>query len=143
MKPVTPGSAFTADILSPQLRAQLGKVMAGTELKEIEQAVQGTTAEQPLYAHFSKALELLSSPHHPNYREAVLEAIAAVDYVLGQYSPQRINDDTLLSMTANPNSLFSIRHVLTETGIALSFEKARYWLITCAALINHFKTIAG
>lgn len=140
MKPVKPGSSFPADFLTPQQEGQLEKLIAGTELQEIEQAVQGTTAGQPVFVHFSKALAFLSSQQTPNYRQAVLEAIAAVDYVMGQFSSRRVKED--VSAPLNTSSLLSIRHVLGEGGIALSFEKARYWLVACASLINHFKAIA-
>lgn len=118
------------------------RVLTCRELQEIQQAVQGI-AQEPVSKHFSRALELLGDRKMTNYREAVLEAIAAVDYVVELFPPQRINGETLLPIISNPNGLVSVKHALTEGSMAVSFDKARYWLVACASSINLLKEKVG
>ena len=117
------------------------RTIAGADLKEIEQAVHCTPAQDTIKKHFSKALELLAERKCPDYRQAVLEAIAAVDWMMKRYPYNRVNGDSDLPTNANPNSFVSIRYALEEGGIVISFEKARYWLVACAVSINYLKTI--
>lgn len=118
------------------------RVLTDRELQEIQQAVQGI-AEEPVSKHFSKAIELLGNRKTSNYREAVLEAIAAVDYVMELFPPQRVTGESLLPIISNPNGLVSFKYALTEGGMTVSFDKARYWIVACASAINLLKEKAG
>lgn len=116
------------------------RAIAGTDLKAIEQAVRCTAEQDTVKKHFSKALELLAERKCPDYRQAVLEAIAAVDWMMARYPYNRVNGDAELPTNANPNHFVSIRYAL-EGGLVVSFEKARYWLVACAVSVNYLKTI--
>jgi hypothetical protein len=119
------------------------RVIMGADLEEIEQAFKGSTPMEPVNRHFSKALELLAERKSPNYRYSILEAIAAVDSLMLQFPSQRVNGEVLLPITANPNSLVSIKYALIEGDMPVSFQKARYWLLSCAAIINHLRAKTG
>lgn len=118
------------------------RVLTGKELQEVEQAIQ-SIAQEPVHKHLSKALEVLGNRKTSNYREAVLEAIAAVDYVMELFPSYRVSGESLLPIISNPNGLVSFKHALTEGSMAVSFDKARYWLVACASSINLLKEKAG
>lgn len=110
----------------------------GTELKEMAQAV-AAEAEDQLGAHFSKALQLMANRNDPDYNQAVLEAIAAVEEALRHY-PDKVVQDVLSPVTVYGNVMINIKQALSGSGIAVTFEEAKYWLLTCATLLNYFKT---
>lgn len=111
------------------------------DLDEIENVVLNDSTEQPIRQHFSAALKILTAGKEADYRQAVIEAIAAVDWMLLQYPSRRVSGETELPITTNPNMMFSIRYALQEESIVITFEKARYWLAVCASSINYLKTL--
>lgn len=115
------------------------RIMAGTEVKALEQAAQGATAGEPVNIHFIKALELLAERKAPDYRQAIIEALAAIDESLQYYDADKIIPDPLSPITAYVNNLGSIRQALEEEDLAVTFEAAKYWLVVCAALINYLR----
>jgi hypothetical protein len=112
------------------------------DLNEIENVVFNDTTEQPIRQHFSAALKILTAGKEADYRQAIIEAIAAVDWMLLQYPSRRVNGEAELPITTNPNMMFSIRYALQEESIVITFEKARYWLAVCASSINYLKGLS-
>lgn len=127
---------------STQKESAIVKPASMSDLNEIESVVLNDTTEQPIRQHFSTALKILTAGKEADYRQAIIEAIAAVDWMLQQYPSWRVNGEADLPTTINPNMMFSIRYVLQEESIVITFEKARYWLSVCASSINYLKTLS-
>ncbi|NII29278.1 hypothetical protein HB364_29635 [Pseudoflavitalea sp. X16] len=117
------------------------RVTNDTELKEIAQAA-ATEAEDQIGSHFSRAMELMANRNDPDYNQAVLEAIMAVEETLRQY-PDKIIQDMLSPVAVYGNVMINVKQVLSGSGPTLTFEEAKYWLLTCATLLNYLKTIAS
>lgn len=113
-----------------------------TEVKKVIAQAVATEAEDQIGSHFSRAMELMANRNDPDYNLAVLEAIAAVEETLRKY-PDKIIHDVLSPITVYGNVMINIKQVLSGSGPTLNFEEAKYWLMTCATLLNYLKTTAG
>lgn len=127
---------------STQKENALVKPSTWTDLDEIENVVLNTTTAPPVRQHFSTALKIMMEKKGANYRQAIIEAIAAVDWMMLQYPSHRVNGEAELPITTNPNMLLSIRYALQDESIIITFAKARYWLAVCAASINYLKSLS-
>lgn len=125
-----------------QKESAIVKNASMSDLNEIEKVVLNDTTEEPIRQHFSTALKILTTGKDADYRQAIVEAIAAVDWMLLQYPSRRVTGEAELPITTNPNMMLSIRYVLQEESIVITFEKARYWLAVCASSINYLKTLS-
>lgn len=112
------------------------------ELKAIEQAVAAET-EDPDRSRFSEALEGMANRMDPDYNQVALKAIAAVEETIRKYPRDKIICDIVSPLTIYSNSMINMKRVLSGSGVTLTFEEARFWLLTCATLINYLKEKAG
>lgn len=159
-KPVKPKFMKTCDgVLESELSAYRfvgGKIIQVTseeEISEIEEAL--ATPLKPVRAHLEKSLELLSDRKSPDYRNSIKESISAVEAIcrlitkndkatLGQ-ALKEVETKVALhgalkkgfsNLYGYTSSAEGIRHALLEET-TLSFEDAKFMLVSCSAFINY------
>jgi hypothetical protein len=125
------------------------------EISEIEKALDTRDSLKTVKTHLKRALELLSDRESPDYRNSIKESISAVEAIcklitnnekatLGQTLDQIGNKVDLHpalkkafdSLYGYTNDAEGIRHALLEES-HLSFEDAKFMLVSCSAFINY------
>ena len=126
-----------------------------SEVKEIEQACH--TPFEGARIQLQKALCFLSDREHPDYKNCVKESISAVESVCKVLAndPKAELGKALKSLIANGliihGSLKSailalygyasdeggIRHAERETESTVTFEEAKFMMVTCSAIVNY------
>ena len=147
------------DVLESELSAyrfvgdQITQVTSEEEISEIEEALE--TPLRPVKAHLEKSLELLSDRKSPDYRNSIKESISAVEAIcrlitndkkttLGQALKEVENKVGLhgalkkafSNLYGYASSAEGIRHALLDEP-KLSFEDAKFMLVSCSAFINY------
>jgi hypothetical protein len=123
------------------------------EINAIEEALSApfTAARK----HLNRCLELLSDKQNPDYRNAVKEAVSALESASQEVSglPSATLGDCVKSMerSGKLHSAFKegllklygytsdsggIRHALTENDVPPTYSEAKFMLVTCSAFIN-------
>jgi uncharacterized protein with PIN domain len=126
------------------------------EIQEIEEALANEFSS--VSTHLSTALSLLSDRTTPDYRNSIKESISAVEALCKIITAD--DSATLAKALAKiekthelhgslKNAFSSIygytsdsggiRHSLTEDGIRVEFEDAKFMLVSCSAFINYLK----
>ena len=122
------------------------------EVAEIDQAIKGSLP--PVQNHLHRSLELLSDRKAPDYRNAIKEAISAVESLvaitvrsdkgtLGQLIKKLENEiglhpalkDAFSSLYGYTSDESGIRHALTEEE-KVDFDDAKFMLVVCSAFVN-------
>lgn len=135
---------------------QITEVTSKEEISEIEEALE--TPFKTVNAHLESALKLMSDKKSPNYRNSIKESISAVeaicrmigndkDATLGKaldtiekgskiqlHGALKDAFDHLYGYTSTAEG---IRHALLEEKVSLSFEDAKFMLVSCSAFINY------
>lgn len=134
---------------------QIVPVTDELEISEIEQACK--TPFEGARAQLQKALGFLSDREHPDYKNCVKESISAVESVCKVLAndPKAELGKALKSLIANGliihGSLKSailalygyasdeggIRHAERETESTVTFEEAKFMMVTCSAIVNY------
>ena len=135
-----------------------GKIVPITdkiEMQEIEKAVQ--TPFEGARAQLQKALGFLSDREHPDYKNCVKESISAVESVckvlandpkaeLGQALKSLIANglnihgslkSAILALYGYASDEGGIRHAERETESTVTFEEAKFMMVTCSAIVNY------
>jgi hypothetical protein len=134
------------------------QITSDEEIGEIEQALDAPKGLKPVRTHLRRALELMSDRESPDYRNSVKESISAVEAIcnliagdtkatLGQalkeiekivalHPSLRSAFDKLYGYTSDAEG---IRHALLEEP-NLSFEDAKFMLVSCSAFVNYLVT---
>ena len=135
-----------------------GKIVPITdkiEMEEIEKAVQ--TPFEGARAQLQKALGFLSDREHPDYKNCVKESISAVESVCKVLAndPKAELGKALKSLIANGLNIHGslksailalygyasdeggIRHAERETESTVTFEEAKFMMVTCSAIVNY------
>ena len=135
-----------------------GKIVPITdkiEMQEIEKAVQ--TPFEGARAQLQKALGFLSDREHPDYKNCVKESISAVEsvYKVLANDPKAELGKALKSLIANGLNIHGslksailalygyasdeggIRHAERETESTVTFEEAKFMMVTCSAIVNY------
>lgn len=135
-----------------------GKIVPITdkiEMQEIEKAVQ--TPFEGARAQLQKALGFLSDREHPDYKNCVKESISAVESVCKVLAndPKAELGKALKSLIANGLNIHGslksailalygyasdeggIRHAERETESTVTFEEAKFMMVTCSAIVNY------
>lgn len=135
-----------------------GKIVPITdkiEMQEIEKAVQ--TPFEGARAQLQKALGFLSDREHPDYKNCVKESISAVESVCKVLAndPKAELGKALKSLIANGMNIHGslksailalygyasdeggIRHAERETESTVTFEEAKFMMVTCSAIVNY------
>jgi len=147
------------DVLEKELSAyrfvggKIAQITSEIEISEIEEALE--TPLTPVNTHLTKSLELLSDRKTPDYRNSIKESISAVESIfrlitkkdnvpLGQALKEV---ETKIPLHGALKKAFSnlygytssaegIRHALLDES-KLSFEDAKFMLVSCSAFINY------
>lgn len=135
-----------------------GKIVPITdenEAKEIEQACH--TPFDGARTQLQKALGFLSDREHPDYKNCVKESISAVESVCKVLAndPKAELGKALKSLIANGLNIHGslksailalygyasdeggIRHAERETESTVTFEEAKFMMVTCSAIVNY------
>ncbi len=126
------------------------------ELGEIEIALSGDS--RAVSFQLEQALQYLSDPQSPDYRNSIKKSISAVESevrstlgrekgTLGQLLPEL---ETRLSVHPALREAFSklygytsdaggIRHALMDDSRTATFEEAKFMLVACSAFINYVR----
>lgn len=125
------------------------------EAKEIEQACH--TPFEGARTQLQKALCFLSDREHPDYKNCVKESISAVESVCKVISgnEKAALKDALNGLIANGMNIHGslksailalygyasdeggIRHAERETESTVTFEEAKFMMVTCSAIVNY------
>lgn len=135
-----------------------GKIVPITdkiEMQEIEKAVQ--TPFEGARVQLQKALGFLSDREHPDYKNCAKESISAVESVCKVLAndPKAELGKALKSLIANGMNIHGslksailalygyasdeggIRHAERETESTVTFEEAKFMMVTCSAIVNY------
>lgn len=131
------------------------EISSEEEVLSIEAALKNTSKLAGAHAHLSSSLSLLSDRKNPDYRNAVKEAISAVESIsqvitgdtkatLGS-ALKALEKQSLIhpALKASLSSLYGytsdangIRHAMLDEQ-NLTFIDAKFMLVTCTAFINY------
>lgn len=136
------------------------RIVSEQEIEAIEEAYGLKDKYAPISSHICRSLELLSDRRQPDYRNAIKEAISAVEsmcrVITNDPKPtlgaalRRLTENgvvihpalkgALNQMYGYTNDAQGIRHAhgLTEEP-DLDFEDAKFMLVSCSAFINLLK----
>lgn len=135
-----------------------GKIVPITdkiEMQEIEEACQ--TPFEGARIQLQKALGFLSDREHPDYKNSIKESISAVESVckviankpkaeLGDalkaliaegYPIQGALKTGILALYGYTCEAGGIRHAERETESTVTFEEAKFMMVTCSAIVNY------
>lgn len=135
------------------------QVNSEEEIQSIEEALKNTSKYKSVEEHLVRALELLSNRENPDYRNSIKESISAVE----AYSIILTNDskatlgkaltqiEKKFKLHNGLKTAFSalygytsdsggIRHSLLEDDVKITFEDAKFMLVSCSAFINYLKS---
>lgn len=134
---------------------KITQITSEEEISEIEETLEITEPLKAVNTHIKRALNLLADRKSPDYRNSVKESISAVEAIsnliankkkatLGQ-ALKEIESKVSLhpalkkafsSLYGYTSDAEGIRHaLLSETN--LSFEDAKFMLVSCSAFINY------
>ena len=137
---------------------QITQITSEEEISEIEEALE--TPLKPVRTHLEDALKLLSDRKSPDYRNSIKESVSAVEAIcrlitknkkttLGQALKEV---ETKIPLHGALKKAFSnlygytssaegIRHALLDEP-KLSFEDAKFMLVSCSAFVNYLTSKA-
>lgn len=128
------------------------------EIKEIEQAL--STSVSNIKTHLESALKLLTNRENPDYRNSIKESISSVEALCCKIVGN--NKATLgeaLSIIEKKHRLHTalkkafssfygytsdaggIRHKLLENDTEISYEEAKFMLVSCSAFTNYLQSV--
>lgn len=125
------------------------------EIQEIEQACQ--IPFEGAHVQLQKALGFLSDREHPDYKNSIKESISAVESVCKVIAnkPKAELGDALKALIAEGYPIQGalktgtlalygytceaggIRHAERETESTVTFEEAKFMMVTCSAIVNY------
>ena len=131
------------------------------EIQEIEQACQ--IPFEGAHVQLQKALGFLSDREHPDYKNSIKESISAVESVckviankpkaeLGDalkaliaegYPIQGALKTGILALYGYTCEAGGIRHAERETESTVTFEEAKFMMVTCSAIVNYLVSEYG
>lgn len=136
----------------------IAQITSEEEIVEIEQALENSSKWTPVNTHLKTAIEYFSNRENPDYRNSIKEAISAVESLcviitgdkkatLGQalgeiekkfqiHGALKSAFSALYGYTSDSGG---IRHSLLEDDITVSFEDAKFMLVSCSAFTNYLK----
>lgn len=136
----------------------IAQITSEEEIVEIEQALDNSSNWSPVNTHLHTAIEYFSNRENPDYRNSIKEAISAVESLcviitgdkkatLGQalseiekkYQIHGALKSAFSALYGYTSDSGGIRHSLLEDDITVSFEDAKFMLVSCSAFINYLK----
>jgi hypothetical protein len=152
------------DVLEAELSAYRfigGKIIEITskeEMSEIEEAL--TSPYKTVNTHIENALRLISDRKNPDYRNSIKESISAVEATCNLLAGKKITlgqclkeikekvglhgalEKAFSSLYGYTSEAEGIRHALLDEP-TLSFEDAKFMLVSCSAFVNYLKSKAS
>lgn len=138
----------------------IARIDSDLEIKTIEKAIDGTDSLQSVNTHLQSALDFLSNRIKPDYRNSIKESISAVEaFCKNVTGEEKTTLGKALAVIEKKHALhqslktsFSalygyasdtsgIRHALTDDAKEISFEEAKFMLVSCSAFINYLKSL--
>ncbi|RZK26661.1 MAG: hypothetical protein EOO43_02120 [Flavobacterium sp.] len=129
------------------------------EIKSIEDAITSSEKFISINTHLTTALDLLSDRQTPDYRNSIKEAISAVEALcriitedgkatLGkalaiiekQHNLHSSLKEAYNKLYGYTSDAAGIRHSMLEDGVDITFEDAKFMLVSCSAFINYLKS---
>jgi len=134
---------------------KITQITSEEEISEIEEALKISMPLKAVNTHLKRALDLLADKKSPDYRNSIKDSISAVEAIcnlitkkkkatLGQ-ALKKIEEKVELhhALKSAFKSLYGytsdeegIRHALIDKS-NLSFEDAKFMLVSCSAFINY------
>jgi hypothetical protein len=133
---------------------KITQITSKEEIAEIEEALE--SPYKTVNTHLESALKLMSDRTFPDYRNSVKESISAVEAIcriiandekatlgkaldivekkIGLHGALKKTFDSLYGYTSSAEG---IRHSLLEKNVSLSFEDAKFMLVSCSAFVNY------
>jgi len=130
------------------------QITSETEISEIDEALK--TPLKAVTIHLENALKLFSDRKSPDYRNSIKESISAVeaicrliandskatlgqalDLIEGKIGLHGALKKAFSSLYGYTSSAEGIRHALLDEKTTLSFEDAKFMLVSCSAFINY------
>lgn len=133
----------------------IARITSNEEISAIEEAINAPL--EYIKQHLKRALDLLSNKTAPDYRNSVKESISAVESICKRI----VGDDTTtlgaalktieksgkVELNSNMRDAFKqlywytsdsagIRHAIKDSS-TVSFEDAKFMLVTCSAFVNY------
>lgn len=134
------------------------QITSEDEIKEIESALKISTRWDPVNKHLETALKFLADRKTPDYRNSIKESISAIESfckiitgdnkaTLGKALKQIEQKWEIHKSLKNAFSALygytsdesGIRHSLLENGQEITFEDAKFIMVSCSAFINYLK----
>lgn len=137
------------------------KIIQVTEEEEIvaiENAIKDTSEYSSVNTHLEAAIGLLSNRENPDYRNSIKESISAIESIssiitgksnttLGtalkeiekKYRIHNALRSAFSALYGYTSDSGGIRHSLLEDDIEVTFEDAKFMLVSCSAFISYLK----
>jgi hypothetical protein len=132
------------------------KTTSEEEISAIESAINDSSALRSVNTHLRTALEHLSNRENPDYRNSIKESISAVEAIcaiivkddsatLGaaikviekNFKLHKALKSAFTSLYGYTSDSSGIRHSLLEDDVEVTFEDAKFMLVSCSAFINY------
>lgn len=129
------------------------------EVQEITQSIETTTDRHSVNQHLRTALEMLSDRNVPDYRNSIKESVSAVEaYCRILIGEEKSTLGKALAIIEKKHGLHGslktaftalygytsdaggIRHAILEDDITITFEDAKFMLVSCSAFINYLSS---
>ncbi|MEM2994637.1 MAG: hypothetical protein QXI91_01275 [Candidatus Bathyarchaeia archaeon] len=135
---------------------QITQITSKEEISEVEEALESQF--KTVNTHLENALRLMSDRKSPDYRNSIKESISAVEAICriitkdknatlgkaldkiekeGKIELHKALKEAFDHLYGYTSSAEGIRHSLLDEKITLSFEDAKFMLVSCSAFINY------
>jgi hypothetical protein len=140
------------------INSKIVKTTSEEEITSIETAISDSTGMNSVNIHLKTALDLLSNRENPDYRNSIKESISAVEAIsciitndrnatLGsalkeiekKFELHKALKNAFSSLYGYTSDSGGIRHSLIEDEVFVTFEDAKFMLVSCSAFINYLK----
>ncbi|KIC00672.1 hypothetical protein OA88_18130 [Flavobacterium sp. JRM] len=140
------------------VNSRIIEITSSIEIEEIESAIDTTDSLKSVNQHLATALNFLADRNAPDYRNSIKESISAVESyckiitgdnseTLGKalneieksFNLHRALKSAFSSLYGYASDTGGIRHSLLEGETPITFEEAKFMLVSCSAFINYLK----
>lgn len=140
------------------INGKIAQITSEQEVLAIEEAARNTDKWKSVNTHLKTSLDYLSDRKTPDYRNSIKEAISAVESfckiitnddkaTLGKalveiektHKIHKALKNAFSSIYGYTSDSSGIRHALLESDTTVSFEEAKFMLVSCSAFINYLK----
>jgi hypothetical protein len=128
------------------------------EVAEVEQAIEGSAAcgMPGATEHLDTALHFLGKKPVPDYRNAIKEAISAVESVCSQIEGSKSSgfkaalkklteqigihpalQDAFVKLYGYTSDEEGVRHAILNNDVDVEFDEAKFMVVSCSAFVNY------